>query len=87
MKKQSLDVLVKNYKGTLHTFEVDWSGNADKFMTGLNSHIKMDGKKLKFVKNFTYTVDARGIGEVTLVFYGNMKMVNKPVAITKVKKK
>lgn len=55
----------------MHKIELR-SKNPDKISTGANTELYIDGQKAKGVKSFKYEVDARGVGIVTVQYFGSV---------------
>ena len=46
----------------------------DKLMTGANTILEIDGKEVGNVKGVKFEVEARGVGTVTVTYYGSIEV-------------
>ena len=57
----------------MHKIELK-TKNPNGISTGANTEIYIDGQRIKGVKSFKYEVDCKGVGVVTMQYYGNVNI-------------
>jgi len=61
-------------KNKYTTIIVRQKGDSKTIMTGYNTELLIDGKKMPFVKSFEFKVSSGGIAEATIKMYGHVEI-------------